>query len=470
MVEELNFDIPNSGRKAVQTQSKGLPILMTVVLIAVLINIGIVLMKDDIKKEKPGGAVLSLDQQKKLALKLEKQGLNTASANAWEAYIAGATPAHEDAARIWYRIGKLYQNINEYEKALDGFYRSESFAKPGDISSEVARRIQECLESMGKFAALRYELADRVGMDTKAVEDKPDQKEDPVVAEIGAQKIMKSDLDRMIEHRVDQQISQVAPYLPEDQVNKKKEELLKQFGVNNQRQMFLNQYLLEEVLYRKARETRLVDDVKVQAVLKNMERSLLASKVIEKELAESIKITPGDVETYYEANKQKYVRPERARIAYIRVRDKQKSQDIREKLKNGKDFASLATTLSLDSSTGENGGELSEWVEKNQTGAVPGIGNSEGAMGAIFSTDEGNIIEDDIQTDKGIHIVKVLKREAAAQKTFDEVKNEVLVALRSSKEREVQQKLFSDLKEQYDVVVHYSAFSDKRTEETGASQ
>lgn len=465
MAEELNFDIPNSDRKAIQPQSKVLPILMTVVLIAVLINIGIVLMKDDIKKEKFGGAVLSLEQQKKLALKLEKQGLNTASATAWEEYLVAATPADEDAARIWYRIGKLYQNNNEYEKALDSFYRSESFAKPEDISSEVARCIQECLESMGKFAALRYELADRVGMDAKTTEDKPDTGEDQVVAEIGAQKIMKSDLDYKIEHRIDQQISQFASYLPEDQVNKKKEELLNQFSTNNQRQIFLNQYLLEEVLYRKARESRLRDDAKVQAVLKNMERSLLASKVIEKELAEAIKITPGDIETYYEANKEKYVRPERARIAYIRVPDKQKARDIREKLKNGKDFASLATTLSLDQSTGKNRGKISEWVEKSQAGAVPGIGNSEEAMGAIFSTDEGQVIAADIQTDKGVHVIKVLKREATAQKTFDEVKNEVFVALRSSKEREVQQKLFSDLKEQYDVVVHYSAFSEERTEE-----
>ncbi len=465
MADKLNFDIPNSGRKTVQAQSKALPILMVAVLIAVVINIGIVLMKDESKRKKTGGAVLSSEQQKKLALKLEKQGLNRASAAAWEDYIAGAAPANEDAARIWYRIGKLYQKNNEYEKALDSFYRSESFATPEDISSEVARCIQECLESMGKFAALRYELADRVGMNNKATEDKSDTGEDPVVAEIGAQKIKKSDLDRKIELRIDQQISQFASYLPEDQVNKKKEELLKQYSTNNQRQIFLNQFLLEEVLYRKARESRLLDDVNVKAVLKHMERSLLASKVIEKALADAIKISPGDIETYYEANKQKYVRPERARVAFIRVRDKQEARDIRVKLKSGRDFASLAKALSLDSSTGKNGGELSEWVEKNQTGALPGIGNSTEAMDAIFAIDEGNVIEGDIPTDKGIHIIKVLKRETSAQKTFEEVKNEVFVALRSSKEREVQQKLFSDLKKKYDVLVHHSAFSYKSLDE-----
>ena len=62
-------------------------------------------------------------------------------------------------------------------------------------------------------------------------------------------------------------------------------------------------------------------------------------------------------------------------------------------------------------------------------------------------------------TEKGIHIIKVLKREAERQKGFDEVKNEVALALRSQKEREVQQGLFARLKEQYDVVIHQSAFS-----------
>ena len=48
-----------------------------------------------------------------------------------------------------------------------------------------------------------------------------------------------------------------------------------------------------------------------------------------------------------------------------------------------------------------------------------------------------------------------------ADKTFDEVKNDVYVALRSHKEREVQQQLFTELKEQYDVVMHHSAFREK---------
>ncbi len=464
MTEELDFSIPTHGQTTVQSRSKLLPTLMFIVLIAVLADIGIVLMQKDGREKRPVGAVLSAQQQKQLALKFEKQGLNTASAAAWKEYLSVASSDGEAAARVWYRIGKLYQTENQYDMALDSFYRSESFAKPDDISAEIARRTQECLEAMGKFAALRYELADRVGTGSEAG-DKSGEEKDPVVAEIGPQKIMQSDLDRRIEHLIEMQISQLSAYLPEEQANKKKEEMLKQYSSDRQRQVFLNQYIMEEVLYRKARESRLMDDAEVRTALRDMERGLLAQKVIEKELAGEIKITPGDLETYFAAHEKEYVHPEKARISHILVDDGKKTQDVRKKLKRSDDFAALAADMSQDTSTRDKGGELPGWVEKNQTGSVPGIGNSEDAMRLIFSTDAGSVVEEDVETETGIHIIKVLEREPARQKTFDEVKNEVFLALRSQKEREVQQRLLSGLKEQYDVVIHRSVFLKKDQKE-----
>ncbi len=461
MTEELEFNLPTREQTAVQSQSKWVAVLMIAVLIAALANIGIVLMQKGSREKRPEGAVLSVKQQKHLALKLEKQGLNRASAEAWKEYLLVASPDDEGAARVWYRIGKLYQMENRYEMALNSFYRSESFAKPDDISAEIARRTQECLEAMGKFAALRYELADRVGSGIEAESDKSAGEGDRVVAEIGPQKIMKSDLDRRIEHVIEMQISQFSTYLPEEQVNKRKEKLLKQYSTDNQRRFFLNQYVMEEVLYRNARESRLMDDAEVRTALKDMERSILARKVIEKEFSDEIKITAGDLETYFEAHKQEYVHPEKARISHIMVDSKQGAQGVRKKLENGDDFAGLAADMSRDVSTRDKGGKLPEWIEKNESGSIPGIGKSKDAMRVVFSTDEGRVAEEDVDTEKGIHIIKVLEREPERQKTFDEVQNEVFIALRSQKEREVQQKLLARLKEQYDVVIHHSAFAGK---------
>jgi len=469
MTEELDFSIPSGNEKRVQSGSKFLVILMVIVLIAVLANMCIVLMHKGVRSERVEGSALSAEQHKDLALKLEKQGLNAASAAAWKDYLRTASLGGEEAARIWYRIGKIYQADNQYEAALDAFYRSETFAKPEDISPEIARRVQESLETMGKFSALRYELADRVSADTEA-ESPSDETVNPVVAEIGPQKITKSDLDRRIERLIETQISQYASYLPEEEANKRKEEILKQYSTDKQRQVFLSQYLAEEILYRKARESGLMGDPDVRVTLQDMERSLLAGKVMEKEFADEIKITSGDLETYYEAHKEEYVKPERASVAHILVENLQEAKDVRRRLEKGDDFSVVAAELSKDEQSREKGGELTEWIEKGEVIDIPGLGGSDTALQGIFSTDQGHLVKEDIQTEKGIHIIKILKREAESQKTFDEVKNEVALALRSKKEREVQQELFARLKEQYDVVTHQSAFSEEDSSEVTPDQ
>jgi len=459
MTEELDFSIPTREEKRAQWGSKLLIILMVIVLIAVLANICIVLMHKGVTSERVEGSALSAEQHKDLALKLEKQELNRASVAAWKDYLKAASLGGEKAARIWYRIGKIYQADNQYDLALDAFYRSETYARPDDISPEIARRVQESLEAMGKFAALRYELADRVGAGGAATDSPSGDMRDPMVAEIGPQRIAKSDLDRRIERLIETQISQYASYLSEEEANKRKEDMLKQYSTDNQRQVFLSQYIAEEILYRKARESGLMDDPDIRVTLQDMERSLLAGKVMEKEFADGIKITSGDLETYYEAHKEEYVQPERASISHILVTNPQEARDVRKRLEKGEDFSALAAERSKDALTREKGGELTEWIEKGEVSDIPGLGRSDTALQAIFSTDQGHLVKEDIQTEKGIHIIKVLRREVERQKTFDEVKNEVALALRSQKEREVQQDLFARLKEQYDVVIHQSAFS-----------
>jgi len=465
MTEELDFSIPNREEERSQRGLKTLVILTVIVLIAVLVNMCILLMHKGVTSERIESTALSAEQHKDLALKLEKQELNKASVTAWKEYLKAASLDGEEAARIWYRIGKIYQADNQYDLALDAYYRSETYAKPDDISPEIARRVQESLESMGKFAALRYELADRVGTGGITTENSSHDTDDPVVAEIGVQRITKSDLDRRIERLIETQISQYASYLPEEEANKRKGDMLKQYSTDSQRQLFLSQYIAEEILYRKARESGLMNDPDVRVRLQDMERSLLAGKMMEKEFADEIKITLGDLETFYEAHKEEYVQPERASVAHILVENQEQAKDVRRRLEEGDDFSVVAAELSKDEESREEGGELTEWIEKGEVSHVPGLEGSNTALQAIFSTDEGHLVKENVLTEKGIHIIKVLKREAERQKGFDEVKNAVALALRSQKEREVQQELFARLKEQYDVVIHQSAFSGSGSNE-----
>ena len=446
---ELDLSIPGKKTTNIGKSSRVLIILNVMILLAVIVSVALNFIKPP--SEHKG---LDLAVIKQLALKLEKQGLNTTAVSVWQEYLAGAEPDNHQAALLWYRIGKLNQGENKFEKALESYYRSESFAKPAEITDEIGHHIQECLEFMGRFAALRHELKARVGLQTEQK-----NKSDIVVAEIGSRKITRSELDRQIETQIDTQLRQMAAYLPEEQLQKQKETLLKQFSSATQQKIFLDRFMMQELLYRKARGDQLADDPKIRQQLMDQERALLASKVMELEFKDKIKITPGDLETYYKAHQDQYVTPARAQISHIMVEDTVAAQKVRMELAAGMDFAKAAMKFSREQKTKDQGGKIKSWVHKN--GPVPIIGNSEDAREIIFATLAGELAAKDITTDQGVHIIKVEERESAVAKTLEEVHNEVARALQTQKQQEVSTYLLTRLKDKYDVIIHQSALEDK---------
>ncbi|ODS33922.1 MAG: putative peptidyl-prolyl cis-trans isomerase [Candidatus Scalindua rubra] len=455
MNAKLNLTVPKPDKRSTQRQSKLLPVFMAALLIIIISAVILIYKKIDNIKTNPAGTALSPENIKDMALKLEKQGLNEISALTWKEYINTASLDNIDAANIWYRIGKLYQQDNEYAKAIESYYRSESYAKIQEIETEISRRIQECFESLGKFAALQYELDNRVSIN---------KSKDEVVAEIGNQKITKSDLDQKIETTIEQQLLQLASYLPVEERNKQKEKMLKQFSSSSQKMNFLNQIILEEVFYRKAREENLMNDKNIRDLLKAQEKSFLARKFFEKELSEKINITESDLKNYYAAHKDDYIQPERVKISHILVSNDEDALKVREKLKD-ETFENVAKEMSLDKVTSEEGGEIKSWIENNGVTYIPGFGNSADAKKIIFETKSGKIADKDIKTDKGVHIIKVREYEDKTQRNFEEVAQEVYQSLRSEKEREIHTQLLNELKDRYDVVIHHALFAEKENNE-----
>jgi parvulin-like peptidyl-prolyl isomerase len=132
----------------------------------------------------------------------------------------------------------------------------------------------------------------------------------------------------------------------------------------------------------------------------------------------------------------------------------------RKRLEAGDNFSAVSAEMSQDMETRKNGGKISGWVENRDGETIPAMEEARDAIKAIFVTDPGQVVKEDISSKKGIHIIKVIEREPERQKPFEEVKNEVYMALRGAKEQEVHQALLKRLKDQYDVVVHESSFSE----------
>ena len=300
--QKLDLSVPEAG--APRTRSSGRPAWMLwLILVAAIANIVILLTGPPRRGPVAGSSGdLRPENLKQLAMKLEKQGLHTVAAEAWKEYLNAAGLKGGDAARIWYRIGVICQDGEEYERALDSYYRSESCAKLAGLDLEIARRTQECLETLGKFAALRHALDERVGIGKEAGKDAS-----VVVAEIGPMKITLSELDRRIEDYLESRLQRLASVLSEEQRKERKEEMLSELSSSSQRLQILNQFLFEELLYREARNSEMAAKPEVRRMLRDQERSLLAARVIERDVMEQIRITSADVEDYYSAHESEFV-------------------------------------------------------------------------------------------------------------------------------------------------------------------
>jgi parvulin-like peptidyl-prolyl isomerase len=396
------------------------------------------------------GSTLGVDARRELALKLEKQGLTGSAVKAWQDYLVLKGSEKDKAAEIWYRIGTLWQDAGQYDQALAAYYTSESFGRLPHLESEIGRRVQESLDALGKYAALRYELKDRttVGGEAGAGEE--------VVAEIGPRKITKADLDRLIEAQITDQLERFGKALPPEARELRKAELMKQFADNRLRLQVLGQYVTEEVLCRKAREDRLTDRPEVRARLQEAERSILAGELVAREVGTKVNLTPGDVKTYYEANQEEFKVPERARVAHIQVADEEKAKALIASLGEGQSFEELAKTLSQDSQSGSRGGVLNGFVAAGRDEA-PGLGRVEGLAAAALGTAAGSVVPQPLKSARGWHVVKVLERLPESLPPFEEAQQDAYQRLRGTKEREVQEALIRDLYKTYDVTMHQRA-------------
>ncbi|MGK5092161.1 peptidyl-prolyl cis-trans isomerase [Deltaproteobacteria bacterium TL4] len=452
MTEKINLTLPE--RKSTQAKpSPGMGILLSAILLISSLTLVLTLLPHISRPKMSNNTSLEPEGYKTLALKLENQNLPQPAAVIWKEYLEQTPLDKQEEAKIWYRLGKLYQSAESYENALTAYYRSESLASLADIQTDLNRRIQESLELLGKFAALRYELADRVGLS-----EADQQKGQEILAEIGESKITKSEVDQRVEKQIELQLSSLASYLPQEQLATQKESLLKRYSTGPERGQLLNQMVLEEILYRKAREDKLIEAPEVRSLIKATERGILAQQVLNKAVKDYIHISADDVKNYYEANKSQFTEAGKAQISHILVKDQATAYEVLKQLNEGSLFEELVPQYSMDEATKNKGGLIEGWI--TQGGTVPGI-NAPTVSEVIFNTEKTQVAMRPIQSERGFHIIKVRERQSGTQQTLEQAQSKAYQALRTQKEREVQQSLISELRARYNVVIHNS-----KTQET----
>ena len=158
-------------------------------------------------------------------------------------------------------------------------------------------------------------------------------------------------------------------------------------------------------------------------------------------LADQISVNQADIETYYDHHQSDYQRPERRKVAHILVQGEtdaaqQKAAAILAELKNGADFALLATEKSDDSYSAKNKGEL-DWFER-------GVMDPAFDDAAFLLTKEAPLSEL-VKSQFGYHIIKLVDVEESQTLALADVQTQVKNALQQEQINdlyfELQQKL-----------------------------
>lgn len=301
MEEKLDFSLPEKKQGSFLTAKITILLLLILVFLA-LANL-FIKSSGQVPPVKSDVSSLSSEQTRQLAAKLAQRNLYVRAARVWQDYLSGSKLPDIERAKTLFQIGTLLEKAGMYAEAVEYYYRSEITAKLDELEPQINTHIKNCFESLGKFSALRYELMDRTSF------KKSDEAGGRIVAEIGAEKITEADLDALIEKTIDNELAPMKAFMTAEQLNEQKGKILEQYKSPAAKRDFLQSWLTQEVLYRQALEEKLSEQPQTKSVIEDLVRVALSRQLMNNELAGRVNITETDLQTYYQANKTKYVQP-----------------------------------------------------------------------------------------------------------------------------------------------------------------
>lgn len=176
----------------------------------------------------------------------------------------------------------------------------------------------------------------------------------------------------------------------------------------------------------------------------------LTQQVIQQEVGQQVDIGPDDVQAYYNAHKAEFNRPEEVVLSEIFLSTegktgadldavKKRAEDIRTRVANGEDFATLARRYSEDPQTAPSGGEL-------------GVYQRDGSLAksiedAVFALQKGQMT-DVIQIKTGFMFLHVDQHYQAGEQAFDVVREEIHNKLYEQKMDPEMRKYLAQLREE----------------------
>ncbi len=231
---------------------------------------------------------ISAEKKRELANALYNQQLFEQAISEYEDYIKFYPLKEKEQANIAYQIANIYfEKVRDYENALAYYTRAKHLNPNANFQTQLGKRVVECLERLQRSTDARQVIAQKSALDDS---QKPKSRPGEILAKIGEREITSGDLTF--------QINQLPEYL-RGQVTQSSES----------KKEFFKQYIAQELLYDSAKRMGLDNDKEVIEGIHQAKKALMSEKLLRDQIEKETSIDKyenSDVETYYQANKERY--------------------------------------------------------------------------------------------------------------------------------------------------------------------
>lgn len=243
--------------------------------------------------------------------------------------------------------------------------------------------------------------------------------EKKILAKAGELIISEDDLERIIEY-----------YEPE------RKKLIQQ---NPQMKLaVLKQIIANSLVYKIAEENKFLEKPEIKEQIKLVKEHFVASVFLKEQVIKNISVNEEEAKIYYQTHLNEFIEvPEQVRARHILFRlpqnatdeDKkkviEKANNIIKLVKDGADFGEMAKIHSDDPGTKSKGGDLGFFGKGRMVKPFEDV---------VFSMKVGEI-SNPVQTNFGIHIIKLEERKDAKYKPFETVKEQVIKKATEEKQK-----------------------------------
>ena len=203
------------------------------------------------------------------------------------------------------------------------------------------------------------------------------------------------------------------------------------------RAMVLNQIIDSKLFLLDARRNLMEGEPEFRAELAKIKDKLLVNYAAEKALAAVKEPTDAEIEEYYNANPDKFSRPETVNASHILVDSEERALEILRDIKAGKISFEDAASAHSSCPSSERGGSLGDFTKGQM---VPEFDT------AVFSMAVGEVTDAPVQTQFGYHLIKLNSKTEGSVAPLAEVREGVKSMLFSDKQRRAYDSKVNQLK------------------------